>query len=285
MRKTLKIGVSVVLWLCVAWMIFHFPYGETIAVLNPKGEIGIKQKDLLLLATGLMLIVVIPVFAMTFWFIWKYREKKNPKDYHPEWDYNLLAESIWWGFPLIIILILSVFTWKSSHELDPFKPLQSEEEPLTVQVVALQWKWLFIYPSEGIATLNFLKIPEKRPINFELTSDAPMNSFWIPQLGGQIYAMPGMRSKLHLIANQTGTFRGCSAHLSGEGFSGMTFMTEAVSEDDFEAWVCSVKRSSYPLDQDTYEPLIEPSKNNPVELYRLTDEELFNQIIHKYEGT
>ena len=159
----------------------------------------------------------------------------------PDWEHNYIAEYCWWGVPIVIIVILAVTTWKSSHDLNPFKPIESEKKPLAIQVVALHWKWLFIYPEQGIATVNFVQFPEKTPINFEITSDAPMNSFWIPQLGGQIYAMPAMRSKLHLIANEIGSFRGVSANISGKGFAGMTFTAKSSSEEDFDAWVQSGK--------------------------------------------
>jgi len=186
-------------------------------------------------------------------------------------------------FPLIIILILSVITWKSSHQLNPFKPLTSDKKPVTIQVVALQWKWLFIYPEQGIATVNFIQFPEKRPVNFEITADAPMNSFWIPQLGGQIYAMPAMRTKLHLIADEVGTYRGLSTNISGKGFAGMTFNAKASSEAEFEQWVSEVKRSGKSLEFANYKQLVEPSEYVPVSYYSLPDRNLFDQIMQQYE--
>jgi len=282
MNKKLKFVFFSLLWLAVALLVVFFPYDGNIAVLNPKGLIALKQKNLLIAATLLMLIVVVPVFIMTFLFAWKYRERNEKAKYAPNWDYNLLAESIWWGLPLLIIIVLSVMTWKSSHELDPFKPLESSKKPLTIQAISLQWKWLFIYPEENIATVNFIQFPKDTPINFELTSDAPMNSFWIPQLGGQIYTMPGMKTKLHLIAHEDGSFRGSSANLSGEGFAGMAFTAKASSEAEFASWVSSVKQSSSYLNQEVYNQLVLPSKNNPVTFYILEEKELFEEIVMKY---
>lgn len=262
-------------------LITLYIYASDSALLNPKGWVALQQRNLLFVATLLMLIVVIPVIVMTFVFAWKYRANNPKAKYTPDWDYSLVAESIWWGFPLVIIIALSVITWKSTHALDPFKPIETGVRPMTIQVVALQWKWLFIYPEENIATVNFIQFPENTPINFEITADAPMNSFWIPQLGGQIYAMPGMKTKLHLIANEVGSFRGSSANLSGKGFAGMTFVAKSSSRADFDRWVQSAKQSSNALTLDVYNQLAEPSENNPVVLYSLKDESLFEGIVMK----
>jgi cytochrome o ubiquinol oxidase subunit 2 len=255
---------------------------SNIQVLNPKGEIGFKQRQLIIVATLLMLIVAIPVIVLTFVFDWKYREGSRRAKYTPDWDRSPLIESLWWGVPGAIVVVLAIIAWKSSHELDPFKPLEASAKPLKVQVVALQWKWLFIYPEQNIATVNFVQFPEQTPIDFEITADAPMNSFWIPQLGGQVYAMPGMKTKLHLIANAVGTFKGCSANLSGEGFAGMTFTAKSCSEAEFEHWVALTKQSSNSLDADVYFQLAEPSRDNVVKSYLLLQEDLYDQIVMKY---
>ena len=193
------------------------------AVLDPKGFIAFEERDLLYITALLMLTVVVPVLVLAVVICWKYRAGNKKAKYEPEWDKSWALELVWWGFPCIIVALLSVLTVKSCLDLDPFKPLESDVKPLKIQVVALQWKWLFIYPEQKIATINFVQFPEKTPINFELTADAPMNSFWIPQLGGQIYAMPGMSTKLHLIANEAGSYRGSSSNISGNGFAGMIF--------------------------------------------------------------
>ena len=261
-------------------IIFHFK--DYIAVLFPAGTIALEERNLLFIIQGLMLLVIIPVYILTFIFSWKYRASNPKGNYDPDLVDNVAAEVIWWGLPLIMVAIVSVLTWVKTHELDPYTPIQSEKKQLTIQVVALQWKWLFIYPDEKIASLNFLQLPKDTPIHFEITSDAPMNSFWIPELGGQIYAMPSMKTELHLIANKTGDFAGSSANLSGEGFAGMRFITRSSTEEDYNKWIESAKQSSTPLDLKTYDQLAAPSKNNPPMLYRLTDESLFNQIINKY---
>lgn len=268
--------------IAVLLTVILYPYGIDSDVLDPKGLIALKERDLMYIATLLMLIVVIPVFLLTFAICWRYRATNKSAEYDPNWNHDTLAESIWWGFPCLIIIILSVVTWKSSHELDPYRALQTSVKPIRIQVVALQWKWLFIYPEQKIASLNFFQFPEQTPLEFEITSDAPMNSFWIPQLGGQIYAMPGMNSQLHLIASETGEFRGSSANLSGDGFAGMHFIAKSSTHADFDQWVEAVTASTNSLDKETYRKLAAPSENNVPEIYTLKDVNLFNQIIMRY---
>lgn len=251
-------------------------------ILQPEGAIASQQRDLLYMATGLMLLVVVPVFILTIVIPWKYRAGNKKATHEPEWDHNRVLEAVWWGFPLLIIVVLAIYTYMSSHQLDPYKQLESNTPPVKVQVIALQWKWLFIYPEHGVAVVNELDIPEKTPINFQITSDAPMNSFWIPSLGGQVYAMTGMTTKLHLIADKTGTYNGSSSNLSGEGFAGMKFKALSMSETDFNNWVQTVKRSSPSLNEAMYNELAKPSKNNKVETFVLEDKDLYDTIIMKY---
>lgn len=252
-------------------------YGGKIIVLNPKGIIGQEQAKLLLLSTWIMMIVVIPVLVLTFFISWKYRAE-NKQKYTPDWDNNHTLEILWWAIPFVIVAVLGVFTWESCHRLDPFRPIASEVKPLRIQVVALQWKWLFIYPEYNVATVNVAHFPTNVPLAFEITADAPMNSFWIPELGGQVYAMAGMRSKLHLMANHEGMFRGFSANISGNGFAGMTFVAHAESKEDFEGWIQTAQGATA-LD---YAPLVEPSEYVPEALYSLPQGKLFDQIIMKY---
>ncbi|MBA3722519.1 MAG: ubiquinol oxidase subunit II [Parachlamydiaceae bacterium] len=253
-----------------------------IAVLFPKGIIALEERNLLFIIQAIMLLVIIPVYILTFIFSWRYRANNPKAKYEPDLVDNTLAEYIWWGIPLILTIIISVLTWYKTHELDPYKPIKSDKKAITIQVVALQWKWMFIYPEEKIATVNFIQIPKDVPIHFEITADAPMNSFWIPHLGGQIYAMPKMKTELNLIANETGDFRGSSANLSGEGFSGMHFITRASSEEEYSQWLKTSKQASKILDFDQYNKLADPSQNNPVEIYRLKEDHLFDQILMKY---
>lgn len=259
-----------------------FIRSSDIAVLNPKGIIANQQRDLMVTATLLMLIVVIPVFILTFTIAWRYREGNQKAVYKPDWDHHRLVEVLWWTIPAAIITVLSVITWRSSHELDPFRPLASNQKPITIQVVALQWKWLFIYPDQAIATVNYVQFPAGTPVNFEITADAPMNSFWIPSLGGQIYAMAGMSTKLHLMADQPGSFNGSSANLSGDGFAGMKFTAQSSSKTDFDKWIRSVKKSPQNLTLAEYAKLSEPSKNNSVTSYIVKDQDLYDKVMMKY---
>lgn len=282
MKRLFKIVLLILFFLGLAALAALVFSTQSVPVLQPKGMIAEKQRDLIYLASLLMLIVVIPVFIMALFFAWKYREGNEKAKYTPDWENNVTAEFLWWGIPFVIIIILSIFTWTSSHELNPFRPIENGKAPLKVQVVALEWKWLFIYSDQGIATVNYLQIPEKTPIEFEITADAPMNSFWIPQLGGQIYAMPAMRTKLNLIANETGTFRGSSANLSGSGFAGMAFPVRATAREEFDSWVSSVQSSSSSLDLDEYHRLLRPSKYDPAAFYSLAKPDLFDWIVMKY---
>ncbi len=257
-------------------------FKSDIAVLNPKGTIASQQRNLILTTTLLSLVVVLPVFALTIGIALKYRAGNTKANYTPEWDHHRGLETLWWGIPIAIILLLAVITWKTTHDLDPYKPIYAAKKPIKVQVVALEWKWLFIYPDQDIASVNLLRIPEDTPIDFEITADAPMNSFWIPQLGGQVYAMAGMTTKLHLMADQPGTYQGVSANLSGEGFSGMRFTTESTSSADFDTWVREAKVSPNMLSADEYEQIAHPSKNVVPATYWSVESGLYDKIIMKY---
>lgn len=272
-----------VLLAAAAWTASYIATNN-IAVLEPKGMIGEKEKELLIISSLLMLIVVIPVFIFTLAFAFWYRKDNQKAKHDPEWSHSTVAELCWWIVPCLIITVLGVLTWKSSHELNPFQPIVVEnKKPLEIQVVALQWKWLFIYPEQNVASLNYVTFPAKRPINFVITADAPMNSFWIPQLGGQIYAMPAMTTKLHLIASEEGEYQGSSSNLSGTGFAGMRFVAKASSDEEFSEWTKKVKQSDDKLGQEEYQELVSASENAPVTFYRLTDPDLFNSILMKYQ--
>jgi cytochrome o ubiquinol oxidase subunit 2 len=282
MKTAIRITFSLLIVLGILVLIGIYMGTISIPVLEPKGIIAEKERWLILFASCAMLVVVIPVFIFTAWFVWKYREGKRGSKYTPDWGDSLLAETLWWNIPFLIIVILGELTHTSSYELNPYKPIESAVPSMTIQVVALDWKWLFIYPEQGIATINYVQFPEQTPLNFQITADAPMNSFWIPQLGGQIYAMPAMRSQLHLMASEVGTFRGSSANISGKGFAGMTFNAVATSANDFETWVQSVKTTSKPLTFEEYTRLVEPSEYHPVTTFALADHTLFDQILMKY---
>ena len=277
-----KVGLLFLLIVGLVLLLTLLLQGTDIAVLQPKGLIAEQERGLMVFATLLSLIVVLPVFAMTFFIAWKYRESNTKAQYRPDWDHNASIEAIWWGVPLILILVLSVVTWQSTHKLDPFKPLDHHAKPIKIQVIALQWKWLFIYPQQDIATINYIRFPKNTPINFEITADAPMNSFWIPQLGGQMYAMSGMSTKLHLIASESGRFKGLSANISGRGFAGMKFVAQASTASDFEAWVESVKHAPKRLNSDEYDKLAVPSENNPPFYYSSHEPGLYDNVVMKY---
>lgn len=282
MNRKLQLGFALLFCVGLIGLIVFLMQGHTVSVLQPKGEIADKQKNLILFAVGLSLIVVIPVYFLLFHITWKYRSSNKKAKYSPDWDSNRALETIWWGIPIALITVLSVVTWNSSHDLDPFKPLASDKKPLKIQAVALQWQWLFIYPDENIATVNYVQMPKDTPVDFEITADAPMNSFWVPELGGQIYAMSGMATHLNLKASEVGSFDGVSANISGEGFSGMKFITKATPQADYEQWVASVKESGTVLDQDGYKMLAQPTIDAPARYFSASEPGLFNSIVMQY---
>jgi cytochrome o ubiquinol oxidase subunit 2 len=279
--NSLKIILVITLTAIVAVAAYLILARHRIAIFNARGPIAEKERNLMIFALVLSLVVIIPVYFLTFFFAWKYREG-NKAEYKPDWDHSRLAETTWWLIPSLLILILSVITWRSSHDLDPFKPLASTTPSTTIEVVALDWKWLFIYPDQQIATVNYVQLPVNTPIRFKITADAPMNSFWIPQLGGQIYAMSGMSTEVNLQANELGSFRGSSANISGKGFAGMHFTAESTSRTDFNAWASSVRNSGNSLDSRVYAAIARPSENVPPQFYELTQPDLYNNVIAKY---
>jgi cytochrome o ubiquinol oxidase subunit 2 len=253
-------------------------------LLDPAGPIALGERSVIYTTFALSAIVVLPVFIMLFLFAWRYRASGPlaKRAHAPHWDHDsTIAEIVWWVIPALIILCLSILAWKSSHKLDPYVPLPGT--PLEVEVVALNWKWLFIYPELGVASVNELVIPQDVPVHFSLTADAPMNSFWVPQLGGQIMVMPGMSTQLNLMATRVGVFQGSSANISGEGFSGMAFTVRAVSANDFAAWasLARLSPSSKPLTQETYPLLAATSTYDRVRYYAPVGDGLYTTIVNK----
>jgi cytochrome o ubiquinol oxidase subunit 2 len=226
--------------------------------------------------------VVIPVIVLTLWFAWHYRETNTRAAYAPKWAHSTRIEIVVWSIPCVIVACLAVLIWHSTHKLDPYRPLASRVKPVQVDVIALNWKWLFIYPEYGVASLNQLAIPVGTPINFRLTAESMMNSFFIPQLGSMVYAMAGMQTRLHLIADTPGVYLGQSAAYSGPGFSDMHFKTLAVSSEDFDAWIQAARASSRALDLKAYRTLEQPSSKDPVTLYAAVAPKLFEQVADKY---
>ncbi len=257
------------------------------ALLDPKGAVGAQEKELIITALLLMLIVVIPVILMTIYFAYRYRESNTQVEYAPEWSHSTKIEIVVWTIPIIIIAILAVVTWRSTHALEPSKPLESSVKPITIEVVSLDWKWLFIYPEQNIATVNYVAFPKDVPVTFRVTSDNIMNAFFIPRLGSQIYAMPGMVTKLNLIANHEGNFKGIASSFSGEGFSQMKFTAAAVPDQAaFLNWVQTVKSSPDRIeDWEQYRSLSEPSVAEPVTLFSSVPPFLFNNIVTQHPGS
>lgn len=286
-RKLLVRGAITIIVLELLAAMYFLLDDKLFAVLSPMGTIADDQKALMLQAMLLMLLVVVPVFIMAFGFAWRYRDRgpTHTAVYAPNFTHSTKLEFIWWSIPILLIGVLSWMAYVSSHELDPYRPLKSDVRPLPVQVVALDWKWLFIYPEQGIATVNYLYIPEDTPVNFSITADAPMNSFWIPQLGGQVYAMAGMQTKLHLMAHEQGKFNGSSANLSGEGFADMRFTVQAMSQSDFDTWAVNARNTGSTLDQTNYELLAKPTRDHENILYGTVQNSLFERIITKYMGS
>jgi len=282
MAKKTKIFIALLPVVVLIALLVFYLHSHPVAVLSPVGEISRKQRNLFVFALALSAIVVLPVFFLTIWIAVKYREGNKKAKYTPDWDRSKLFESIWWGVPMAIILVLSIVTWNSSHSLDPYKPIASSNKTMTVEVVSLDWKWLFIYPSQDVASVNQVEMPVNTPVRFVLTSDTVMNSFWVPRLGGQIYAMPGMTTQLNLIADKTGSYYGSSANISGAGFAGMNFKAVAVSKTDFNGWLANVKSSPKLLDQTSYPTLAKPSSYEPVSYYSEVDEGLFGDIVNGY---
>jgi cytochrome o ubiquinol oxidase subunit 2 len=259
-------------------------------VMNPHGDIARQQAHLIVVSTLLMLLIIVPVIAATLFFAFKYRQSNTEAVYAPDWDHSTRLELLIWGAPLLIIIALGAITWISTHKLDPYRPLDRIDEqhavapgtkPLVVQVVALDWKWLFVYPEQGIATINELAAPVDRPIEFRITSSTVMNAFYVPALAGMVYAMPGMETQLHAVINKPGNYDGISANYSGAGFSDMKFRFLGMSDGDFAAWVEDNKASGQTLDRAAYLKLEERSERDPVRRYAAVDKGLYTAVLNR----
>lgn len=252
------------------------------ALLDPKGIIAAEEKHILLISALLMLIVAVPVITLTLAFAWRYRKGNIHAKYSPQWAHSTLLEVICWSVPCIIITILAAITWTTTHTLDPYKPLDvKNQKPLIIQAIALEWKWLFIYPEQHIATVNFVEIPMGVPVRFLITAKGPMNSLQIPQLAGQIYAMAGMQTKLNLLATAPGDYRGFSANYSGRGFSDMKFTVRVGSEEQFTQWVKKVKQSPEILSAKAYSQLTRQSIGDAPRYFSSADQNIFSTTIMK----
>ena len=264
----------------VAAALFAGPLAGCGGVLDPHGPVGASEKRVLFDSLAIMLAIVVPTISATFAFAWWFRASNSRARYRPDWAFSGTLELFVWAVPTLVITFLGGIAWFGSHALDPYAPLPSKEKPVEVQVVSLDWKWLFIYPDGHVAAVNQLVIPVGRPVHFSLTSSGVMNSFFVPQLGSQIYTMASMTSQVSLQADQAGTYAGLSAQFSGEGFSDMHFDVKAVPADAYAAWVAATKTTGQPLDATAYAALAEPSKDVRPSTYNAVDPGLFDSIVN-----
>ncbi|MEI7683215.1 MAG: COX aromatic rich motif-containing protein [Candidatus Saccharibacteria bacterium] len=271
--------------LSLAVLIVGLLHGKDLVLFNPKGQIAQNQAHLMLFSITVLVAVAIPTLSLMYFFAWKYRESNSKAKHDPNRTLGKLSVVGLWVIPIMVLILLASVVLPATYRLDPHKAIVSDTKPLTIQVIALRWKWLFIYPDQNIATVNYLQIPINTPVQFELTADeAPMNSFWIPHLGGQLYAMTGHSNLLNLIADTPGIYAGQAAEINGPGFSGMKFVARASSDKDFNTWVKTVKWSSNTLDLAEYNKLVLPSQNNPVTLYSAVKPSIYDTVLLKYEG-
>ncbi|WP_219836929.1 ubiquinol oxidase subunit II [Paenibacillus sp. R14(2021)] len=255
---------------------------KSMIVFDPKGPIGSQERDLIYITTLLCLIIVVPVLVITAWIIWRFRNKKdNNAPYQPIWSHSTKLEILWWGISIAVILVVGIVTARYTYALDPAKPIASDKKAITVQVTSLDWKWLFQYPEQGIATVNYLVIPERTPIKFELTADGPMNSFWVPQLGGMIYTMSGMATTLYLQADEPGNYMGTGANFTGRDFAKMGFTAKATSKADFDQWVAESKAKGKALSEEGYQQLAAQGTSDRLTFASIPSG-LFERIVHEY---
>ncbi|AQS90214.1 MULTISPECIES: ubiquinol oxidase subunit II [Gluconobacter] len=260
--------------------------GCTVDLLQPRGPVAEMNRDVMVAEFVIMMLVVVPTCVATLYFAWKYRASNKEAEYLPTWDHSTAIEYVIWGVPAILIAFLGAISWWSTHAYDPYRPLQTDDnvKPLNVQVVSLDWKWLFIYPDLGIATINQLDVPTNTPLDFQITSDSVMTSFFIPRLGSMIYAMPGQQTQLHLIASAPGDYLGEASQFSGRGFSDMKFRTLAMDPAQFNDWVEKVKSGSENLDDTTYPKYAAPQEAAPVQYFAHVQPDLFDGIVAKYNN-
>ena len=253
-------------------------FGCTGGVLDPQGPVGANDAAILIDAVLIMLVIVVPTIFVAYWIAWRYRASNTKVQYLPEWSYSGRIEAVVWAIPILVIMFLGGVIWIGSYRLDPFNPLPSKSPPLEVQVIALDWKWLFIYPHEGVASVNELAIPQGVPVHFSITSASVFNTFFIPRLGSMIYAMPGMVSQLNLQADHPGVLMGESAHFSGDGFSDMNFKVRSLSPGDFGAWIRNARGAGPTLDHASYALLSRQSHNVKPFSYKAIDPALFGNV-------
>jgi len=253
-------------------------------VLDSKGPIGQEETILIYKSIGAMLIVIVPVFIMTYLFVKRYRASNHDADYDPDFVHSTAVEVVIWTVPILIVCFLSYLVWIKTHELDPYKPIASDNKPLNIEVVSLDWNWLFIYPDHDIAMVNELVIPEDVPLSFKLTSATVMTSFFIPQLGSQMYAMAGMQTQLNLMADEPGIYEGRNIEFSGEGYDTMHFKVIAKTMEEFNSWVNEAKQQKKPLDLAEFNAMNQPITDYPITIFSPVEPGLFNHVMATFMG-
>lgn len=285
--RRLRLPLAVVLPLLLAgcsaqWFVDTF-YLDELVTFFTAGPVAAYERNVMLFTFTVMLFVLVPVVGFTLWFAWHYRASNRRNTYTADWYHSSLLEGFLWGGPAVIIVILAVLTWVSTHDLDPYKPLESENDTIEVQAVAMDWKWLFIYPDYNVAVVNEMAMPIDTPLQIDLTSATVMNAFMIPRLGSQIMAMSGMRTRLHLMADQKGEFFGKNYQYSGDGFADMNFQAHALSQQDFDQWIAKARSASKPLDIAAYRELVQPSRRVEPTYYSSVRDGLFDTIIQRFQ--
>lgn len=283
-RTTLAGRARAARWLGTAALLPLLTGCSSLELFNPMGSIAEQEMQLILVCTGLMLLVVIPVILLTLYFAWRYREGNTTATYAPDWSHSTAIEVVIWTIPCLIIVVLAVLIWKSTHALDPYRPIASDKAPLRVEVVALNWKWLFIYPDHNVATVNELVMPVDTPVAFKLTSESMMNAFFVPQLGSMVYTMAGMQTRLHLIGHTPGTYAGMSSAYSGAGFSDMKFPARVVTDADFASWLAQARSSGDHLGATRLAELETPTHGSPLLRFSAVDSGLFDSIVRRHGG-
>lgn len=285
-RQGRTVWLMPLLFLAFVLLIAYLIHDKNIAVFHPKGLIAQEQLRLTLFASGMLLAAAIPTMFLLYFTAWKYRESNSKALHDPHVKLNRSFVWTMWLVPLVFALVLAGFMWPATHKLEPKKQIAADAKPMTIQVIAMRWKWVFLYPDQNIATVNFVQLPVDTPVKFELTGDeVPMSSFWIPNLGGQLYAMTSHVNTLNLMAETPGDYPGTTAEINGAGFAGMRFVARASSAADFERWVNETKQSGHMLDSAAYTDLLKPSENNPAAYYGAYDTSLYGKVIMKYMGS
>ena len=289
MKPKFNIKIVLTTFGVIATLLLLLLFSTDMVLFDPKGIVGLQQENLIIISVLLMAIIIIPVLFMSVYFPIKYRHSNKDEEYKPKWEHSTKIEIIVWTVPCLIVLVLAIITYKTAFSLDPRNEIVSDKDPITVQVVAMNWKWLFIYPEYQIATVNELHFPVNRPVKFLVTSDTTMNSFFIPQLGSQVYAMAGMENRINLMATEQGSYRGMSANYSGYGFANMRFQAHVSTEQGFEQWISQVKSSDNVLNNNSYAELTANSHDqieapHPVTYFSSVDPLRFKDIIEKHSG-